>query len=419
MATQRKKRFHGREPLEELYDKIFSIPLISQNDVIKLFRRLDSYVLETVYYLARKSNYVEGYLADVVCEILGDLTGGRTVFRSSKKKKEDFEKRFVSRVSVFFHAVAIGNKHALVHGLKKLYFSRLIWEDLIESFLAETRDYHDLCSSISAELASLHVADGQVQVSEKLSVLFSEIERVERATGCAGNTLYFLVMKIDELWRRCQKVRERIIKAYLRIAFRESLKRSYGEHQVFDNFQNGYFGVVRATSSYDSDIGVSFGSYARHWVRQSIWFGLKKESGVSQHFWNLYSRIERARTAIVSEGDEATTKAISARTGITKKRIERTTRIRQASNLCSLDHASPFDERTLYQKLEDQEATEAVAQGQIVEDVAILLEDLDPEALRVVALKHGLFDRLPGKDTVPESDVVKLLAKHILREAKS
>jgi DNA-directed RNA polymerase specialized sigma subunit len=264
---------------------------------------------------------------------------------------------------------------------------------------------------------TLHTLGGE-QTSKKLGHLFSEVESIEKATGTSGNVLYFLILKINELWDRCVKVRERVVKAYLRIPFKEALKLAYSEAQVLDNFQNGYLGLVRATSTYDADIGVSFGSYARTWVRQSIWFGLKRDSGVSQHFWNLHSRIERARDLLVADGEEATTNAISAKTGISKKRIARTARIRQASNLCSLDHATSFDERNLYAKIEDSEATEVMQQEHIVEEVTSLLEDLDRLPLRVVALKHGLFDRLPGKSRLPESEVVRSLARNILAEAK-
>ena len=103
---------------------------------------------------------------------------------------------------------------------------------------------------------------------EKIKQLTSTVERLSK-NGPAKRliTLKYLVMSYS---RKAKQLKERFIKANLKLVFAMANRYRSHRHQLLDLIQEGNIGLIKAVERFDYRRGNRFSTYASWWIHQAL-----------------------------------------------------------------------------------------------------------------------------------------------------
>ncbi len=434
-----------RDLLKMTRERVFSLPLLPQAQVLEFFHALDDCLQQSIDELLAKSNFVETYLADVVAEVAASVTHGRTIYgrmTSTRRKKGDpkpppapkgtpqavfkrtsdikFLEQSINTLRLLAYYqdrdpfLVVNEKDAARQVLAEIKFVRLVYEEVIDKFLSHTENYMEM--SRRAAEAHNRMRDSKkkgdfVEAIGEWSSLHSQMQAIEEDLHVDRAYLYHLRMQVAKNQERQMKLRKTIYEPYLRIVYKEAKKHATNHIQVLDNFQNGSTGLIRAISCYNLDRNVSFSSYAHWWIRQSILFHIKDSSNFVKlpvTTWQTYTSVEKARARVLSRDGDDSIENLAEETGHSPQKLQEVYDAVRSSHVHSLDYeVDETGKMMLIDVIPDSNIEERERSEEISQDVEERLARLSPQQQWAMRLNFGMVGSLSHKGPLNPDDVMR------------
>lgn len=431
--------------LEDIREAIFSLPLLPQRQVVRLFGLLDRSLQETVDILLAKSNFVETYLADVISEVAASVTHGRTIYGGAKPASADHstgvtrvvfkrasDVRFLEQGINVMHQLAAYQldddpppalKRQTRQILSGIRFVRLAYEEVLHNFMYATARYIDEtveAAHVHKDLYGLTDHDAASRAHDRYADLNDRLRAAEESVGVERPYLYHVCRYVRRVYEDQLRIRDRICEPYLRIVYKEAKKHATTDQQVLDNFQNGAQGLLRAISCYDLNKNVSFSSYAHWWIRQSILFHIKDSSNFVKlpvGVWQTFTSIEKKRAKLKCRGQD-NLDALAVATGHTTDKLKEVYDAVRSSHVHSLDYeVDETGKMMLIDVIADDRPEENKRQQDIVNNVRDRLTNLTVDQRWATMLHYGLFDMLAHKAPIGPTELERERARQLAAAA--
>lgn len=412
-----------------LKQQVNNYPTLEQLELVQLFDELEELIMSATHILIDFTQLIETNLLELAGQIAGGLTKGKSVYKRSlmDPRKRDTsadevpeinpptiafyssdDQEFLVNILELSRAVNRNDKPSVHAIISKLKLSRAIYEQFLEMFLKLTENY---CEQ-TVELAQ-HRLTGDVQATEQLT---TETLRVESLVMGDHWSLYNVRAEIQRKFDKARFLRDKTLRAYLRLAMRisQDLSQQSTNSQALDNYQSGTLGLVRAISYYDQYSGFRFASYASWWIKQSVLLHLK-ESANFVHLpvgtWQAYTWLETVvKPKVLAREGSITRERLKEESGYSDAQLDMIYASVKASQVFSLDYPLGDDESdtTLMSIVADDsiKAPDAPAESDTMVRVKGLLGKLSPEDLKIVCLHYGLLEHLPTVE-IPVKDLAR------------
>lgn len=306
---QAQETSNEKEISKAVREKIFSIPLMPQEEVVPQFEKLDQILGPLVMRLVAESALIRNYFNEIVFRIASGNTLGRNYYNRedaegnknlTEKKKKELLKNCEQRVlKTSFSLIRPGLKPKdFARIVPQIGFIRGVYEEAIELFLETTKDYDTIEAGLihSKAIGSLDY----LRFEHQYENLQNELQLTD------PNLIKELIDDTMAGWDLYTTQRAKIIEPYFRLVYKLAGKFSSGDSvqkdaQTLDNFQNGVFGILRAVKQYTPSRAAAFSIVAETWIKQSILLKIKTDSNFIQlpvANWHLFQKLEKVRKAI-------------------------------------------------------------------------------------------------------------------------
>jgi RNA polymerase sigma factor (sigma-70 family) len=413
--------------LRDLRRLVFSVPLLPQKDVHKLFLEIDAAVFPMVYAILELSKVYLESLFQVVVKVAAGNTYGKNIYeredlsdveketakQQSRGTFKDHEIRFLKNSYDTFRLFAESGpkKRPLVteihNAVGKCAFIRGVYEDILRDFVEKTTYYEEL---------------HWVALEAKISGRSDEHHRIVEVIRDLDKKLFFqrsafaVARDAAKVYAEYTKKRSIIIEPYLRTVYSAARSTARNAHQMLDNFQNGSLGLMRAVSCYSTIRSASFASVAKWWIKQMILLSIKEDANFVKlpvSTWQAYTQLEKAKAKVGADDENIDKIAQAAKMSVKKaKSVYHTIRIAQ---VYSLNRTYDSEEKlTLEDIMTDEDKI-----GHEGEDfTALLIEycdkaNLTTQELQVLALRHGMLDLVPNRDLDVRVRTIEALTQNL------
>lgn len=419
------------EAIEAIRTEIFSLPLLPQKQAVDLFIRLDRSLQQSIHLLLDHTNFVEQYLSNVIAEVAGSVTHGRTIYETQSNRGQEppssckvFKKRsdlrfleqaihIIRMLAAYDRPNILPYKQHTKQVLGQIRFARLVYEDVLRAFQTATVGYGVLASTAAQVHAEMHKTRRKKSISrqhDRYAELHDSMLSTEQMVGVDRAYLYHVCVTIDRQYQFQLRLRDAIYGPYLRIVYKEARKHATNTQQILDNVQNGSQGLLRAISCYNLEKGVSFSSYAHWWIRQAILFHIKESSNFMKlpvTTWQTFTSIEKHRSRIAVQTGDDTIESLANETGHTVEKLKNVYESVRSSHVHSLDYeVDDTGKLLLIDVIPDQQAEENERRQSIEDDIRTRLDRL-PEVDRFIMLLHyGITDLLRDHAPLTMRDVL-------------
>ena len=421
-----------KEISKAVREKIFSIPLMPQEEVVPQFEKLDQILQPLVLRLVGESALVRNYFNEIVFRIASGNTLGRNYYNRedaegnknlTEKKKKELLKNCEQRVlKTSFSLIRPGLKAKdFAKIVPQIGFIRGVYEEAIELFLETTKDFD-------------HIEAGLIASKESGALDYLRYERMyENLQNELQLTNPDLIKELIEDtmtgWDLYTTQRSKIIEPYFRLVYKLAGKFSSGDAvqkdaQTLDNFQNGVFGILRAVKQYTPSRAAAFSIVAETWIKQSILLKIKTDSNFIQlpvANWHLFQKLEKVRKAIEQKTQrDATHEQIAKESGQPLEKVQKIYENAKLVKVHSLDQPTANEEdqnvganwnkESIQNPNDMEESLVLKSEYGVVERV---VEGFDEEERTIFGLISGCAELIPE----PEFNAGELLREKIRQKA--
>jgi DNA-directed RNA polymerase sigma subunit (sigma70/sigma32) len=400
--------------LKDLRKLVFSVPLLHQDDVSRLFDQIDKCIFPTVYTILESSMSSFEEILQILIKVAAGNTYGKNIYEKTEEHRVEEENREVeSRGTYKEHEIEFLNNAYEIFRLYAIYstpeskfksphdirsamincnFIRGVYEDVLSNFVVATENYEQL-----------HWNALQAKTTNKLDVYHkrvTEITNIDRQ--CRLNkSAFYISREAKRIYQRYMELRAMIITPYLRSVYSTAKSTARNSHQMLDNFQNGSIGLMRAVSCYSTKRKACFASVAKFWIKQMMLLSIKEDANFFKlpvSTWQAYTQLEKAKSKLGLSEDNIAEISKAAKMPLKKaKAVYHTVKIAQGY---SLNRTYDADEKLT---LEDIMTNEDRLGGYVDPFVMSLREycdsaNLSDIELKIIALRHGMLDLIQGTD---------------------
>ncbi len=207
------------------------------------------------------------------------------------------------------------------------------------------------------------------------------------------------VAKITDASVQSRVVKNKFVKANLRLVVSIARRYNRGRLPLIDLIQEGNIGLMKAVERFDHTRGYRFSTYASWWIRHAISRALADKGRavrIPVHMLDTHNRIQRATQAVLARtGREPTLGELERETGIPEDKLDKV-KGSWTETPFSLDRpVGDEDGRKFIDFLQDDGALspyDALASQKWNAEVRRLLTTLTPIESRIIRWRFGLDD---------------------------
>ena len=206
------------------------------------------------------------------------------------------------------------------------------------------------------------------------------------------------LIEMERIERDLKVVRNRLIKANLRLVI--SIARKYLNKglSLLDLIQEGNMGLMKATEKYDYQKGYKFSTYSTWWIRQAVTRAIAdyaRTIRVPVHVLETMNKITKATTSLFQElGREPTLGEISHKAGLPLEKVRKIMKV--SKEPVSIETPIGDDDSKLGDFIADPESPspfEEVVGISCKEEIDKVLSTLTPRQEKIIRMRLGIGEK--------------------------